>query len=527
MAEDYASLLNKYNRNYSQLQDLYQQLDDKTNQAKEREIIYSKTRVLAATLCKDILAKDPKEMVLGRDYSWDTLDIDLLITKAMQTFKDYNSSRTDLLRRLKDESEDRRLEIESLKNQIESMIADNGSYNITSRIDDVLDDIEDLENIDSIGKIEIGDRAELAATERRVTVDKKTQNAISLTPYKIQEAAKEGAIECIIEEDGDLTDKDIADIEEGMKIAESVTAPIHEIPVHPSKKKRQFQAEENKKRNEAYMINLASVKDNMEDYSWLIMDAIGTYGLSQYPIIEEKTLELWETSEYKKEFIQKGRGDQFTKARVRMTIQNLVMLGLLQKEQINTPLQPIAHIFSLTAMGSQLYKEKYGKAAILSESDKLIADHDNLEHGYGIMSMAEMFKASGLYTTVTYSCKENRMTLEGNIIYEPDIITKDGKHTNYYEYERGLHKQADFNVKLNKMSKVTNTLNIIVPNKSIVSRVQTQVEAWIESRGGAKTLQTKRVRIGTAKFLNGKDPWDNKSWTLVYDMKSSSPVVNG
>jgi hypothetical protein len=139
-----------------------------------------------------------------------------------------------------------------------------------------------------------------------------------------------------------------------------------------------------------------------------------------------------------------------------------------------------------------------------------------------------MFKEDGMFDSVTYSRVENKMKLDGNIIYEPDIITKKGKITSYYEYEFGNHKQADFNAKLNKMCKVTNIINLIVPNKTVFKHIQMQVEQWIQSRGGPVGLGPVKIRIATARSLQGVDTYNHDNWQSVYDKRMEKNVgANG
>ena len=516
MADKYASLLNKYNRLFAQAQDLHQQLNDKTEHARRQNAAFSKTTAIAKTLCKDILAKDPQEMVLGRAYSWDEVDIDTLLMKSLQSFRDYNAARTELLRRLKDESEERRIandahisQIETLKfenrqlqqnRQSASHDGDEGDYGFSE---------EDDENIE--------------ASSRQP--DEKAEEAIGSASYDIQEAHKSGAIDLIIEEDGDLTERDMSDIEEAMEMAKSVSIQAGDIPIAPSKKKRQHKADKKQKDMEAYVVDLAEIKSQITSYMWPIVEAIGGHGISKYVAIETKTFELWEGSEWQVEHEKAKRG-KLTNSRIRMAVQYLAKLGVIEDEKISDPLQSHFLVYHLTPMGTQIYNDKYEKRPVLSEWDKLVADHDNAEHGYGIISIAEMFESSGFFTSVTSTKKDNRIKIEENLVYEPDIITVGSKFTSYFEYERGYHNQTNFNIKLNKMSKVTNVINILVPTKQTLLTIQGQVEKWIESRGGNKALYSKKVRISTVRSLVGKDPHRHDNWQIVYDMKSDKPTIN-
>lgn len=91
--KSFYTLLNKYNTLLAQTQDLKEQLDkSKENNAE----ILQKDKVIEKNLrdlCADILAKDPKEMKLGQEYSWDKIDLLSLIQKSRNVFKKYNEDK--------------------------------------------------------------------------------------------------------------------------------------------------------------------------------------------------------------------------------------------------------------------------------------------------------------------------------------------------------------------------------------------------------------------------------------------------
>ena len=72
---DYEILLNKYNIAIAKAQDLQEQLQTKQKQWEKRDADFSVVEKVTRELCEDILAKAPKEMVLGRDYSWSSVPI--------------------------------------------------------------------------------------------------------------------------------------------------------------------------------------------------------------------------------------------------------------------------------------------------------------------------------------------------------------------------------------------------------------------------------------------------------------------
>ena len=335
------------------------------------------------------------------------------------------------------------------------------------------------------------------------------------TPQNAQESTKIDQTEVIIEDDDSTTPitedddelmaKDIADIEESIKI---------------SKHKA-----ENQKYPKTHRMNLADIKSQLTDHMHLAFEIIGEHGLSRLTEIEDAAFDLWESSGRQKEHENENRG-KLTVSRIRMSIKALENLKIVEIAQIIDPLQNRVTACRLTLMGTQIYIDIYDKNPALSEWDVLEAEHESAEQGYGIKCIADMFKVSGFFKSVSNVRREDSIRIGKNVFYEPSIVTVGSRFTSYFEYERGYRKQAYISAKLNKMSKATNVINILVPNLTVLKIIQNQVEKWIKSRGGFKALYPKKVRIATVKSLAGKDPHEHKSWSVVYDMRSGKPVMN-
>ena len=116
--KDYEILFSKYNRALAKAQDLQEQLITKQEQWEKRNVDFDTIEKNVRELCESILAKDSKEMRLGTDYSWDSIPVNELIIKAKKVFREYNAQRTDVMRKIMDTSEDRRAQVESLKEEI-------------------------------------------------------------------------------------------------------------------------------------------------------------------------------------------------------------------------------------------------------------------------------------------------------------------------------------------------------------------------------------------------------------------------
>ena len=129
--KSFDTLLNKYNILLAQTRDLKEQL--KNSQEKNQQLL-SKFDVVEKNvreLCEDILAKDPKEMKLGIEYSWDKIELLELIRKSKSAFHVYISARKDILERMADLCEERGNQIESLKLQIQKLLEEPTARTLT------------------------------------------------------------------------------------------------------------------------------------------------------------------------------------------------------------------------------------------------------------------------------------------------------------------------------------------------------------------------------------------------------------
>lgn len=114
----YSQLLNQYHTAISKAQNYQEELAKKKEQWEKREREFNITEKLTRELCEDILAKDGEEMKLGEEYSWSSIPINKLIKKTGDVFRQYNSDRTELEKKLMKTAEERRQQIESLQDQI-------------------------------------------------------------------------------------------------------------------------------------------------------------------------------------------------------------------------------------------------------------------------------------------------------------------------------------------------------------------------------------------------------------------------
>lgn len=474
-------LQNKYNRMEARCKDLEEQLRDKEKQWKITETTYREAEFHCRKLCEEILVKDSSEIVLGKQYTWDGISMLDMAVKALFSLRKYNTERTDMQRRLLDISEDRRLKIESLLEQIEVMQV----YKKTS----------------SVPAEKKEEKVEPVIVEESQKVE---QNPVA--------APNISSIEVIIEEDQDIVEADIRDIREMENLAQELRPVARDIPVHPAKRKVREQQNGKARKIMSHMIDISEYKDKITDLMWQMMELIGKEGLSAYTDIENRMNEI--------------NNNLITKATIRMSIRSMYSMGILVQEQISDPLRSKFMAYRFSEIGQRLYKEHFGENPVLSELDMIISQHDNPNHGYGILALAKVLQESQAFESVSTDRKANTFPIRRGGIYIPDIVAVHNSKYLYIEYECGTHVQADFAAKCNKVLQLTNDIYIVTPNREVLQkRIMNQVAVWIKEKGGYRALKGKKVYLTTVKALHHENPMDPQCWQVIYDMSSDNPVM--
>ena len=513
--KEFDILFNKYNIAVAKAKDLQEQLSTKQEQWQERnqkiDIIEQNVR----ELCESILAKDGKEMVLGEDYSWSSLETLNLINKAKKVFKEYNAERTNILRKIMDVAEERRDQVESLKEQlIQIKTRGNGSgVKLT---------LEELE-----------EQVEKEAEEKQ-RQEASVKASKTLSP-EVQRAAKEGKvhIEQIKEdisngkvvvqgEDEDFFDED--DVAEGTaeakllstSIKRSVGAKLTKTSMTsiPSAKEKNFKTQKREESKKQYTLKLLDeFEEKISDAGWVVMDAIGTYGLSTAKEICEKGLEL-------------AQDIKITKSKLTTNLNDLEKNHLLIKQKVPTPFAHIT-VYNFTQDAALIYKNRFGKEVVVSEADRLIAEHDNLVHGYSIRDCARVIRDAGFFKqTEIWNRKKNVILIQNGVQYIPDIVCYgDNDEKMYIEYERDHYEQKGFNIKLNKMLFATPIINFIAPNREVCESLTKKMEKWAKTKGNGENMQNVILRVTMAKSLN-TNLREDKNWAYVFRPARDKEFIN-
>lgn len=523
MPDDYNTLLPKYNRLVSRFNDLQEQMDEKQLAWKALETLYKRDVAAARVLCEQILAKDPSEMVLGTEYSWGNLDTNTLLTKAINSYRTYNEGRTNLLKSIQAASEERRLQIESLTHQLSYKLQEhkpNGSGGGTSPSVD-LSTGEVLEDVDAVS----------APHNVLPTTAPDVEMALKKTSYKMQEAAKSGAIDVIIEEeDGDVSALDVRQQARMARLSEVVSIDKQGIRVSPSAKKQGIMQQERKKQAEVMVMDIEPVRSRMNDRTWPIIEIMGKYGYCERATIEDKYNKMYAERNLGASALSRGAFGYILKS---MVDNNVIFLDTSAQHPVKSKFA----VYYLSDIGKRFYTQEFGEPPATSERDVLIAQHDNLEHAFGIKTLKEILEASGEYTSVSMERSANSINMQDGTQYIPDIIAygqtkgRDSKGFRcFMEYERDTHHQSDFNIKMNKMSKNTKWLNIVAPNAAVAKSLTEKVAKWVDSRG-AQALRGIRVRVTSIKRLmdassGGISINDDKSWYATFNLSNGpAPII--
>lgn len=564
--ESIESVINKYNRLCARYRDLEQQSTEKQEKWKELEREFKIAESLTRELCELILAKDPNEMVLGEEYSWGKLSTREIIQRSKTVFANYNESRTQLLRDVQQQSEQRRLEIENLKIQIEqdaharerlaqlqSQRAEEvPALSYDSETGEVLDDASGEEKTPSIevddkalgrmpyhmqqaaergdvALVTFDDEEDTATTAEKLPpppiteedIDRgkntSTQNTRKTKPKKNNMPSATDKV-VVIEEAKDVSE---ADIEQQTDIAargKELRLQNSAASIIPSEKKTAAVNERKKERTMTTMqVDIASIDKRITPRGWLIIEVVGSTGFCEATDIIEKAIELAQ---------ERDPLVSVTNNAFRYELMTLSASGcFIADNSVAHPTKSRFVVYSLSEIGNYLYASHFGKQPVVSERDVLIAQHDNLEHAFGIKCLKNILENSGAYHDISMDRSGNTVRLQDGTFYIADIVAKskakNGRSfTAYFEYERGTHHQSDFSVKLNKAIRVTKFVDIVCPNSTTADVVKEKVAKWIESRGGAKGLSHVRVRITTLRRLDGKKNINqDDNWQVVFNLK--------
>jgi len=441
------------------------------NLANEIDKIYQDNQIVfdnALSLCTTILAKDKKEMVLGRNYSWGDQNILELLKKSKKSYIEYCEKQVLMMEEILDRCEERGGQIMALKDQI-----------------------------------------------KRLLEKEKQEEALAKLPQMRNQEITDEEISQILEE----SDNEISDFakERIPSISKSSTEEVvfigKSIPVLTSNKKQQMYENAKQEAIMAHIMDLKDMEKKITELMWGIIDEIGHEGTSRSIEIENNILKA---------------NEDWKRTKLHGSIQSLYKMEMLTRQIVNTPLSPRLYLYKLSEIGKRLYAKRHGKETVVSEMERIVKEHDNCEHGYGILNVQSVLEASGEYESVSIFNRGNAIKLDAGKSYVPDLVAKTKKYVQYMEYERGLHTQSDFNAKCNKMTQVTRFLYFITPNRAAMEKLlMPKIERWIKDRG-QKSLQGVNVYVTTVLAMKNSATFQGPDgWPVVYKPSESVTPIKG
>lgn len=192
----------------------------------------------------------------------------------------------------------------------------------------------------------------------------------------------------------------------------------------------------------------------------------------------------------------------------------LVDLNLLSMSAVKVSMRGTQHpVYELTEEGKAYYRYVAKKEPVKSELRVMIAQHDSLDHGFFIRTIAKLREKAG-YTV--YRDRES-CTFKGEIDGKPvskvfDLVEeKDGVKIPI-ECELGTHSAQDFYDAMDRAFAVTeNGFRVICPSRDIMTHVVRLINGWIsEHRGGRAKVKGLRLWLGTGTDLQSGD--EKKVW---------------
>lgn len=478
---EYNIIVNKNNMLMSQVKNLRETLDYKEEEYDKirKHIALLEKRV--REMCEPILAKDRSEMDLSGKKTWSDTKLLDLISKTEKAYKEHEKERTILLNKLMDDNSQRRDEIESLKQQISIMLNSNEVYSSE----------EELEK---------------AYTEKKAKEQAKAE---------LPDGAKVETVVINEDEDEEYEEEERKIIEQNLKDnSKTVTGTVY---VKQSGKKVRDNKEMANRSANTTLFDLNEHTKRFSDLHWKVLRIIGE-GHSRLSVIKEHLTE-----------------EEANKVRPVLTELNVVCIA---QDKCSTPIVKNFTAYSLTLQGKQIYKHKFGKEPVMSEKDRIRAEHTSLEHGYGIYFLANILKEKSKYMNISIYNRKNPVPITegtGNQSFIPDIkyeeIVGNKAFKNYIEYETGDCTYDDLCSKLTKMFYCTRYIQIIVANKDVLTTYIDKINKYVAEKESVNPggLKGKFIRLCSASWFADYQPvskTNSEKWEVEYNFNEGiTPTI--
>jgi len=215
------------------------------------------------------------------------------------------------------------------------------------------------------------------------------------------------------------------------------------------------------------VVDLANYAEKIEPSMWDILIAIGRDGYCESKDIED--------GKY---------GDSKNRSVFNSNITSLVKMGLITREKISTGWR-WAYIYALSETGKKIFMERFKTEPVKTERDTLIAENDNIMHGYCVKDASMLLVKACGYNFAKISRKENTIVIPEVGTYIPDIVaTNDNSEKpDFFEVERGTCSQKELNLKCDKMRHVTQILYFIAVDRKAMNTIEKMISRYMLDNG--------------------------------------------
>lgn len=478
----YKEILNKYNILKTKYEELSETLNKNQEEWQREENYYLELCDRVKELCENIYNKSMEHREM------DSSDMLELIHQTKLVFEEYSHKKNEIIKIIVNESENKSAEIENLKNKMSEILVSGGL---------------------SKAKENEQQRAEPDNPADADTDNDKENPKMVQKKNKLKGLGKKHTnIETVREDEDDAEETSKKLLEDA--VSERCDGVANRTPAlnKGSIPKKNM----TKDRDKAMYDRLTELISQLKEIHTDIICIMAEKGCSRLPKIIE-------------EF--KGRK---TEGSIRQGINILKTMGLVEIEPATNPFSRNLSVYSLSETGRMLYRYIKHKNPVKSERDRIVEEHDNLEHGYGILFLYELLlQDKERYTEVSMYNRKNPIDYgSGNNkeVYIPDIKFKENGRIAFYEYERGYQGQLDYERKFNKLLKVNRYIYIITDSKDTLDKMIKVADKWIEKKN-PKELDGYKMKICTATFFRDKIfTKKTATWQVEYDFsKSEKPNI--
>lgn len=491
----YNDLLNKYNVLVAKCQSLQETIISKEEQWKIMSDEFAVVNDNARKLCTLILAKDKSQINLGTGSgAWGLLQTRDLILQSIESYKKYNSDRSLALQQLLDFAEEKQ-----------------------HLIDGLMDELEYYKN--NSGKNANDYEEEKKEKEKEADLSE----ALDSTDYEVKQKIKDNNINIeLIDNESAVSDL----IVDAMNELDTFIPTEKSIPIKDSNGKIAL-AREQKRQKEvvkkfAAEMDIGKIMNDLSSIQKEIITIIGEKGLSE-------NLEIVQDL-YNAESNKTKTKDSIS-AMIYTAEREMQAMGIITSENISIPLQGKTNvkIIRMTELGNRLYSMMHNKKPCIAEANRLLADHDNIHHGYGIKAISQGIQNSELYLRVNMDCRKDPLIVDENknrnVTYIPDIIAiyKDGGYKCFFEYERGFSSEGTIIEKCNKMCHFTRNMYFLTNNNNNAETLAKHLTKW--KKEAAKRKIKAKIYLSTAKTFQANNFDVKKKWQFFWGDNDVEPVT--